>query len=695
MGHCTCRGSLTRACALPARVRDRSLIPVRTALRRYAPHTALAASIALFVFGFDPLYQVAGPVVGALVLVPVLIAAWSFELWVVLAITVIVGVLQPLEYMAVGSQGGQDLRTALFTAIAVGLVGWLLTYAREAHRSIARLVATDAATGLLNRASFLKVLETELANGGQEASDIVVLDIIHFRQITETFGHEMGDELLRAIGQRLRFNAEGDGRVARIGSDKFLMWLRAGTTPLATAQGALAVVTAPFKLAGTEVRLDARVAVARFPDHATTAAELVRRAEIALDEAKTKGRSIVVATARSEQERLSRLETFAGLRAAIENGELRLHYQPIVQLPSTTLSSVEALVRWQHPERGLLAPGEFISVAEQSGLIVPLTTWVLTEALRQSRAWSDEGRSIRIAVNVGAKALAKSVGLPELLGSLLRASGVDPALLALEVTESEVMADAEHAIACLRELKALGVRIEVDDFGTGYSSLAYLQKLPLDAVKIDRSFITPLFDDAGTSAIVRAAIELSHALGLETIAEGVEDQAVVEMLTAMGCDAAQGYVFARPMPADKLGLWLAAHAKIDAAVSVVPPMPAPTRAARGTVLVVDDEHPFRLSAHRILTAQGYTVLHAATASEALRLCATHHGEIDVVLTDLFLTDWQGHKLAAHLRTMYPEMRVMFMSGDPAGSRFVGASAFLAKPFSRQQLVSGIAGAMAS
>jgi EAL domain-containing protein (putative c-di-GMP-specific phosphodiesterase class I)/CheY-like chemotaxis protein len=403
----------------------------------------------------------------------------------------------------------------------------------------------------------------------------------------------------------------------------------------------------------------------------------------------------VIATARSEQERLSRLETFDGLRAAIANGELRLHYQPIVELPSTAVRSVEALVRWQHPERGLLAPGEFIPVAEQSGLIVPLTQWVLTEALRQSRVWSDEGRSIRIAVNVGAKALAKSVGLPELLGSLLRASGVDPALLALEVTESEVMADAEHAIACLRELKALGVRIEVDDFGTGYSSLAYLQKLPLDAVKIDRSFIMPLFDDAGTSAIVRAAIELSHALGLETIAEGVEDQAVVEMLSAMGCDSAQGYVFARPMPADKLGFWLAAHTKAEVAVSPTPPTLVPTGLPGGTVLVVDDEHPFRLSAHRILTAQGYKVLHAATASEALRLCAAHHGEIDLVLTDLHLTDWQGHKLAAHLRSMYPGLRVMFMSGDPAGSQLVTGNAFLAKPFSRQQLVNGVNTALAS
>ena len=356
-------------------------------------------------------------------------------------------------------------------------------------------------------------------------------------------------------------------------------------------------------------------------------------------------------------------------------------------------------MRWQHPERGLLAPGEFIAVAEASGLIVPLTKWVLDEALRQSRVWSDDGRPMRISVNVGAKSLNRNAGLPSLVDQLLRSHAVAPELLVLEVTESDVMTDPEQAIASLHELNALGVRIEIDDFGTGHSSLAYLQKLPVHAVKIDRSFITPLFTDAGTSAIVRAAIELSHALGLETIAEGVEDQSVVEMLGAMGCDFAQGFVFARPMAADKLVGWLAAQTNYE--LPAPAPIAAETHVAaapghpRKTVLVVDDEHPFRISAHRILTAQGLNVLHAATASEALRLCATHHGEIDLVLTDVFLTDWQGHKLATHLKQTYPDLRVMFMSGDPTGKRLVGEDAFLAKPFSRQQLIAGVTLALAS
>jgi len=670
---------------------------MRELFQRYRWHVALAASIAGYAIAFDTLDDLVGPVVGALAIVPIVIAAWAFGVRTVIAVSVLVASLNVALYTQMeGDDVAGSVRSALVASTAFAFVGAVLSYARGTQRRVARLGATDPATGLLNRAAFVASLDSKLTGGRQASGDLAVIDIIHFRQITETFGHELGDELLRLMGDRLRRNAEGDDRVARVGSDKFLIWLRATGKPLESAELVLAAITDPVRAAGTEVRLEARVAVARYPDHAVDAQALIRRAEIALDDGRAKGRATSVATARSEQERLSRLDTFAGLKLAIANGELRLHYQPIVELPNVRFSGVEALVRWQHPERGLLAPGEFIPVAEQSGLIVPLTRWVLDEALRQSHEWSDAGEPMRIAVNVGAKSLTRSAGLPSLVGEMLRSHAVDPALLVLEVTESDVMTDPEQAIACLRELKALGVRLEIDDFGTGYSSLAYLQKLPLDAVKIDRSFITPLFVDAGTSAIVRAAIELSHALGLETIAEGVEDQSVVEMLGAMGCDFAQGFVFARPMAADKLIGWLAAQSnyQLPTPTPTAPEAPAISSGRPGrTVLVVDDEHPFRISAHRILTAQGFNVLHAATASEALRLCSTHRGDIDLVLTDLFLTDWQGHKLATHLKQMYPELRVMFMSGDPAGGRLVGDARFLSKPFSRQQLVAGVAGAL--
>ena len=664
----------------------------------YRKHVAIIVVLVITMVAFDLMDEYIGDAAGAVAAIPILFAAWTLGPRAAV-ITALIAAAITATISAVTGQN--DFPSAIRIEGAEGLVlsiiGFAVGTAQDQRRRIAALLATDQATGLLNRGAFVQVLQQKLGSDQHMNSDLVIADVGHFRQVTETFGHEIGDELLRAIGERLRVSAEGDDHVARIGSDKFLVWRRAGANPALAAESVLAEITKPFNVAGTDVRLEAHAAVARYPDHADSALELVRRAEIALDEAKAGGRAVGVASARNEQERLSRLETFRGLRAAIANGDLRLHYQPIVELPSTGVSGVEALVRWQHPERGLLAPGVFIPVAEQSGLIVPLTRWVLDEALRQSREWSDAGRPMRIAVNVGAKSLGRTAGLPSLVAELLRSHAVDPALLVLEVTESDVMTDPEQAIACLRELKSLGVRLDIDDFGTGYSSLSYLQKLPLDAVKIDRSFITPLFVDAGTSAIVRAAIELSHALGLETIAEGVEDQAVVEMLGAMGCDFAQGFVFARPMTAEKFTGWLAAHANYQAPSVPMPVVSQETTAAAGrpsrTVLVVDDEHPFRISAHRILTAQGFNVLHAATASEALRLCATHRGDIDLVLTDLFLTDWQGHKLATHLRQIYPELKVMFMSGDPAGGALVGDSLFLAKPFSRQQLVAGVSGAL--
>jgi diguanylate cyclase (GGDEF)-like protein len=650
---------------------------------------------------FDLMDDLVGDAAGAVAAIPILLAAWLFGARAAVATALTAAVVATALSASRGEPLGTAMRIEGIEAIALSLVGIAVGTAQDAKRRIARLMETDPATGLLNRIAFVRSLEAHLRTGRRPhaGSDLVVIDMIRFRQITETFGHEIGDALLRAIGQRLRSYAQGEDRVARITSGRFLIWLPAAKTAMHAAHSVLAAITEPYDVGGSEVRVEARVAVARHPDHASSALELVRRVEMALDEGRANGRSAVVATLRSEQEQLSRLETYAGLRAAIGNGELRLHYQPIVELPSAQIRGVEALVRWQHPARGLLAPGEFIPVAEQSGLIVPLTAWVLNEALRQSRTWSDEGRPMRIAINIGAKSLAESASLPTMLGDLLRSYGVDPGLITLELTESDIMTDAEQAIECLRELKSLGVRIEVDDFGTGYSSLAYLQRLPLDAVKIDRSFIMPMFGNAGTSSIVRAAIELSHALGLEAVAEGVEDPAVVEMLATMGCDFAQGYVFARPMPAEEVGEWMTANSP---GIEGRPrPAPSPTETstrvpagATGTILVVDDEHPFRLSAHRILTAQGYEVLHAATASEALRLCATH-GEIDLVLTDLFLSDWQGDKLAAHLHRLYPALRVMFMSGDPAGNRLAGGNTFLAKPFSRQQLVSGITTALAS
>lgn len=255
------------------------------------------------------------------------------------------------------------------------------------------------------------------------------------------------------------------------------------------------------------------------------------------------------------------------------------------------------------------------------------------------------------------------------------------------------MADPEQSIRVLNDVKALGVHIALDDFGTGYSSLSYLNQLPLDAVKIDRSFVQRLIRDANTTTIVRAAIDLSHALGFDVVGEGVESAEIVDRLTVMGCDLIQGYHIAKPMPVAETRVWL------DTKAAAIEITVGPTRRAeatrpfqtppkQGTILVVDDEHPLRVAAHRILSAEGYMVIHAATASEALRLCSEYDGHLDLVLTDVFLTDWRGQELAEHLRRQYPDLKVMLMSGDPNAIPLEGQT-LLRKPFTKRQLVDSV------
>jgi EAL domain-containing protein (putative c-di-GMP-specific phosphodiesterase class I)/CheY-like chemotaxis protein len=335
----------------------------------------------------------------------------------------------------------------------------------------------------------------------------------------------------------------------------------------------------------------------------------------------------------------------------------------------------------------LISPAEFIPLAEQSGLIVPLTEWVLRESIRQMSVWQTLALRVPISVNIGAKCLAPAARLPDMVDTLLREYHVDPSLLVIEVTETDAMGDPGRAIAILRGLKALGLRIEMDDFGTGYSSLSQLRQLPLDGVKIDRSFIGTLLADTSTSAIVRAAIDLTHALGLEAVAEGVEDEAALTRVRMLGCDSAQGYHIARPMPAASVPAWVLSQ-RAPAAMSEAMPAHTDDR-SRGTVLVVDDEPRIRLTTHRMLSANGYRVLDAGTASEALQMVSTHGEQIDVVLTDMYLSDWRGTELAARLRQTKPELRVIFMSGDSKADMIIGTDKFLAKPFTKQQLLTGM------
>jgi EAL domain-containing protein (putative c-di-GMP-specific phosphodiesterase class I)/CheY-like chemotaxis protein len=459
------------------------------------------------------------------------------------------------------------------------------------------------------------------------------------------------------------------------------------------AQSTLVVFDEPLTVDAQELKLEGRVGIAHSPDHGATEATLLRRARGALHEAERATTRWAWATSvTSDVENRGRLDTLTALRAALTNGELQLHYQPILRTAGHELHELEALVRWQREGR-LVAPAEFIPLAERSGLIAPLTDWVVNEALRQVREWRDNGSRVRVAVNISARSLDPAARLAEKIEELLARHEVDGDQLTVEVTESAVMGDPEQSIRVLNALKALGVHIALDDFGTGYSSLSYLYQLPLDAVKIDRSFVKRLIRDANTTTIVRASIDLSHALGFDVVGEGVESAEIVDRLTVMGCDLIQGFHIAKPMPAAETRAWL--DTALAATLIPVAPArrvavaPASIAPRQGTILVVDDEHPLRVAAHRILSAEGYNVIHAATASEALRMCSEYDGHLDLVLTDVFLTDWRGQELAEHLRTQYPDLKIMLMSGDPEASPLVEGQTLLRKPFTKRQLLDGV------
>lgn len=419
----------------------------------------------------------------------------------------------------------------------------------------------DDQTGLPNRALFEDRADQAIAYADRAAEPraVLVVDMDGFGALNQSLGRATGDAVLKAAGERLLGAMRDSDTVARLGGDEFGI-LPAGATDVGAA-AAIAwkvreALSAPLVAGGHSVDLTASIGMAFFPEHGRSTADLVRRAESALEAAKRSGKGIAVFATEPEDETARRLNLLDDLRQGIPRGELRVHYQPKVDLtegPRTT--GVEALVRWQHPTDGLLMPSDFIPEAELCELISPLTDWVLSEALRQQRAWLDAGVDLTMAVNISARSLARGSDLPDTVRRLIEIHGTDPARLVLEVTESSIIdADAPDT---LNRLHAMGLSLSIDDFGTGHSSLAYLQRLPIDQVKIDRSFVMTLASVPSDGVIVQATIDLAHNLGLKVVAEGVEDAVALGMLHDYGCDQAQGFYFRHPCPADDLTSWLA------------------------------------------------------------------------------------------------------------------------------------------
>ena len=474
----------------------------------------------------------------------------------------------------------REIRTDVLTVYGLlggGLGLLFLTLFRivaGASRRLRHQALHDALTGLPNRTLLYERTDRSIAVAARSESLVALLliDLDRFKEVNDTLGHDHGDELLEEVAERLGEGLRRGDTLARLGGDEFAVLL--GDVPdrataVEVAGRLLDVLRRPFALRGVAVELEASIGVALCPDHGTDVNTLVQRADVAMYDAKRARSGVATYSPERDPYSADRLGLLAELRRALEHDELVLHFQPKVALRDGSVVGVEALVRWRHPTRGLLGPSEFVPLAERTGAVADLTRWVLAAAARQAREWRDRGTPLPVAVNLAA-ANVVDVALPEVVSGLLRRHGLPGELLECEISEHTAMADPVRALDVLARLRALGVRLSLDDFGTGHSSLAYLKRLPLDAVKIDRSFVAGMVADDDDAVIVRSTIDLARNLRLAVVAEGVEDQATLDDLGALHCDVAQGFHLSPPLPAEQLEDWLAARRRGGRPATVTP-----------------------------------------------------------------------------------------------------------------------------
>jgi diguanylate cyclase (GGDEF)-like protein len=442
-------------------------------------------------------------------------------------------------------------------AIGLGMVVCLLEEERRAavraSMQIEHLAYYDGLTALPNRELFIDRLTLALVQAHRDGKKLAVLflDLDRFKHINDSLGHSVGDELLRAMGRRVHEAVREGDTLARLGGDEFTLLLPGihhASEAARIAQKVLEAVRAPFQLQGREVFVTTSIGVSVFPEDGGDAESLIRSADVAMYRAKEQGRDQfqLYAPAMNAQA-LERMGLENGLRKALAQGQLVIHYQPIVEVATGRIHGTEALLRWRHPELGLVAPDDFIELAEMTGLITPMGPWILHEACNRTRAWQRGTRYyLSVAVNLSARQFLGR-DLVEHVKRALKETGLEARYLELEITEGVAMHSAENTLRTLRELKALGVRISIDDFGTCYSSLTYLKRFPIDTLKIDQSFVRDIGSDADDSAIAAAVIAMAHGLGLRVVAEGVEREEQLAFLRRQRCDQFQGYLFSRPL----------------------------------------------------------------------------------------------------------------------------------------------------
>jgi diguanylate cyclase len=463
---------------------------------------------------------------------------------------------------------------------------------------------TDLPNRVLLRTHLQRALEEHVT--GSPSLALLLVDLDRFKEVNETLGHQVGDMLLQQLGERLRNAIPVADLVARLGGDEFALLVAAAdaTRAAGVAEEVRCVLLTPFVLEGQSIAVEASIGIALGPEHGQDADSLLRRAGIAMSQAKHLDTGLAIYRSEQDRDRSNRLALLGELRSGLDENELRLHYQPKLDMRDGKLVGVEALVRWQHPQRGLLAPSEFVPLAEQTALIYPITLWVLETALQQHQAWRAMGLNVPVAVNLSRRMLHDQ-RLPETVAQMLARWDVLPTALVLEITETSLMTDPTHARDSLAQLRDLGVRMSIDDFGTGYSTLASLRDLSVDELKIDQSFVQGMATDASARAVVRAIIELGVALKLSVVAEGVEDRATWDVLTGLGCEVAQGFFLSPPIAAGELQTWVAQMSQswLDiAARSGIKETLEERILARGARLTVEEEFMARKQAEAALRA---------------------------------------------------------------------------------------------